>query len=319
MLRPVALALLILADVLQVVVDADAFEQDLRLQCHRALVGDVVAIAQLQRALAVGLVPVVPLANQPQLDAVGHRPTELGPRLHDVAVVVVGLGGQAAVVHVVDVLGLDVELEPAPRQHRVPFEHRDLRQPGLVAVVDVARVAAAVLGVGVVVQRRVGKAVGVQEVGVDLIGVARVVLLVGGGQADGVGVVGQEGVFARNARVALIVGGHASAALPADAGLDPVFIEIDELIGQVQRGQLAARAHKTVGQQHVGLAAGAKDRVPVAADVEVLATIVDSSGKNHPVAVMQKNILATAFHPELTADNRVHKFFVENLCRQRVN
>jgi 5'-phosphate synthase pdxT subunit len=57
----------------------------------------------------------------------------------------------------------------------------------------------------------------------------------------------------------------------------------------------------------------------VAADVEVLATIVDSSGKNHPVAVMQKNILATAFHPELTADNRVHKFFVENLCRQRVN
>ena len=57
----------------------------------------------------------------------------------------------------------------------------------------------------------------------------------------------------------------------------------------------------------------------VAADVEVLATIVDSSGKNHPVAVMQKNILATAFHPELTADNRVHKYFVENLCRQRVN
>lgn len=56
----------------------------------------------------------------------------------------------------------------------------------------------------------------------------------------------------------------------------------------------------------------------VANDVEVLASIVDSAGKSHPVAVQQKNILATAFHPELTADNRVHKFFVENLCRESV-
>lgn len=56
----------------------------------------------------------------------------------------------------------------------------------------------------------------------------------------------------------------------------------------------------------------------VASDVEVLASISDASGKSHPVAVRQKNILATAFHPELTADNRVHKFFVENLCRESV-
>ena len=30
-----------------------------------------------------------------------------------------------------------------------------------------------------------------------------------------------------------------------------------------------------------------------------------------PVAVRQKNILATSFHPELTADDRIHKYFIE--------
>ena len=53
--------------------------------------------------------------------------------------------------------------------------------------------------------------------------------------------------------------------------------------------------------------------------VEVLAEISDSSGQRHPVAVRQGQLLATSFHPELTGDNRVHKFFVENICRQTVN
>jgi len=48
--------------------------------------------------------------------------------------------------------------------------------------------------------------------------------------------------------------------------------------------------------------------------VEVLAT-VEFDGQLHPVAVRQGNLLATSFHPELTGDNRVHKFFVENVCR----
>ena len=39
--------------------------------------------------------------------------------------------------------------------------------------------------------------------------------------------------------------------------------------------------------------------------VEVLA---EYDGK--PVAVRQDNILATAFHPEMTKDNRVHKYFI---------
>jgi 5'-phosphate synthase pdxT subunit len=57
----------------------------------------------------------------------------------------------------------------------------------------------------------------------------------------------------------------------------------------------------------------------VGENVEVLAEISDSAGQRHPVAVRQGHLLATSFHPELTGDNRVHKFFVENICRQTVN
>ena len=54
----------------------------------------------------------------------------------------------------------------------------------------------------------------------------------------------------------------------------------------------------------------------VGSSVEVLAEVIDESGTKHPVGVRSGNLLATSFHPELTGDNRVHKFFVENICRQ---
>jgi 5'-phosphate synthase pdxT subunit len=43
-------------------------------------------------------------------------------------------------------------------------------------------------------------------------------------------------------------------------------------------------------------------------DVEVLAEV-----DGHPVAVRQGNVLAVAFHPELTADHRVHGWLVERI------
>lgn len=43
--------------------------------------------------------------------------------------------------------------------------------------------------------------------------------------------------------------------------------------------------------------------------VEVLAQI-----DNRPVAVRSGNLLATSFHPELTRDNRIHRYFVETIC-----
>lgn len=46
----------------------------------------------------------------------------------------------------------------------------------------------------------------------------------------------------------------------------------------------------------------------VGPDVEILATAA-----GHPVAVRQGSVLATAFHPEITGDRRVHKLFVDSL------
>ena len=49
----------------------------------------------------------------------------------------------------------------------------------------------------------------------------------------------------------------------------------------------------------------------VGASVEILASIKTDSGQQHPVMVRQGSVLATAFHPELTKDNRVHEYFVQ--------
>ncbi len=47
----------------------------------------------------------------------------------------------------------------------------------------------------------------------------------------------------------------------------------------------------------------------VGATVEVLATF------EHAVAVRQGGLFATSFHPELTGDNRIHRFFIETVAR----
>jgi 5'-phosphate synthase pdxT subunit len=47
--------------------------------------------------------------------------------------------------------------------------------------------------------------------------------------------------------------------------------------------------------------------VRVGKDVDVLASLSDG----RPVAVQQTNLLATAFHPELTKDDRFHRLFLD--------
>jgi 5'-phosphate synthase pdxT subunit len=44
--------------------------------------------------------------------------------------------------------------------------------------------------------------------------------------------------------------------------------------------------------------------------VQILAS-VDA----HPVAVRSRTALATSFHPELTGDNRIHRYFIEQVAR----
>ena len=48
----------------------------------------------------------------------------------------------------------------------------------------------------------------------------------------------------------------------------------------------------------------------VGESVQILAS-VDS----HPVAVRSRTALATSFHPELTGDNRIHRYFIEQVAR----
>jgi 5'-phosphate synthase pdxT subunit len=44
--------------------------------------------------------------------------------------------------------------------------------------------------------------------------------------------------------------------------------------------------------------------------VQVLASI-----DSHPVAVRSKTALATSFHPEIAGDNRIHRYFIEQVAR----
>ena len=46
-------------------------------------------------------------------------------------------------------------------------------------------------------------------------------------------------------------------------------------------------------------------------DVDVLASVRASDGAEHVVAVRQGNALATSFHPEVTDDFRVHRYFLD--------
>ena len=50
-------------------------------------------------------------------------------------------------------------------------------------------------------------------------------------------------------------------------------------------------------------------------DVQVLATVIRPDGAEHVVAVRQGGLLATAFHPEVSGDPRIHGWFVEAIRR----
>ncbi len=54
----------------------------------------------------------------------------------------------------------------------------------------------------------------------------------------------------------------------------------------------------------------------VGPDVEVLATVARAGNDGTIVAVRQGSLLATAFHPELTGDLRIHEYFAEMVRNQ---
>ncbi len=57
----------------------------------------------------------------------------------------------------------------------------------------------------------------------------------------------------------------------------------------------------------------APEIIQIGADVEILATLpsaAPAARQYHIVAARQKHMLATTFHPELTADDRLHRYFL---------
>lgn len=51
----------------------------------------------------------------------------------------------------------------------------------------------------------------------------------------------------------------------------------------------------------------------VGGQVEIIAALPNAAQDSRIVMVQQGNLLATSFHPELTGDNRIHKYFVSLL------
>ena len=49
--------------------------------------------------------------------------------------------------------------------------------------------------------------------------------------------------------------------------------------------------------------------------VEVISSVIMPTGEKHPVAVRQKHLMATSFHPELTHDLAVHRYFFDEVCK----
>ena len=52
----------------------------------------------------------------------------------------------------------------------------------------------------------------------------------------------------------------------------------------------------------------------LSSSVQVLSEVVAADGERHPVAVRQGALFATSFHPELTGDLRVHRYFFDQVC-----
>ena len=50
-------------------------------------------------------------------------------------------------------------------------------------------------------------------------------------------------------------------------------------------------------------------------NVQVISTVTTPSGETHPVAVRENNLMATSFHPELTHDLAVHRYFFDEVCK----
>ena len=97
--------------------------------------------------------------------------------------------------------------------------------------------------------------------------------------------------------------------------LHPVAVEVTRVPGRV-RGEGSLQAPEVLGDQDSRTLRGVFIRAPyiteAAPDVEILALY---QGKM--VLARQGNLLASAFHPELTGDSQVHRYFLQQIVSKR--
>ena len=60
-------------------------------------------------------------------------------------------------------------------------------------------------------------------------------------------------------------------------------------------------------------------RAPIIKSVKQNVKVIAVLQTGEIVAAVQGNILVTAFHPELTQDQRVHRYFIEHICSKSLN
>jgi 5'-phosphate synthase pdxT subunit len=53
----------------------------------------------------------------------------------------------------------------------------------------------------------------------------------------------------------------------------------------------------------------------IGSEVEVISSVQIPTGEMHPVAVRQKHLMATSFHPELTRELAVHHYVFDEVCK----
>jgi 5'-phosphate synthase pdxT subunit len=79
-------------------------------------------------------------------------------------------------------------------------------------------------------------------------------------------------------------------------------------------GRQTESFEEQISFDRIGELTGVFIRAPWVEDVEggveVLARVTSGPAIGRIVAVRQRNLLATSFHPELTADRRIHEYFV---------
>ena len=106
-----------------------------------------------------------------------------------------------------------------------------------------------------------------------------------------------------------------------DGGEDPVFDLLDLEVRRNGYGRQLDSFEADLDAPSLGddPLHGVFIRAPMVVDVGPMAEVLARDPDGHPVAVRQGRVLATAFHPELTGDRRMHRLLLSLVAEAAAN